>query len=141
VDVFCATSRDRGRTWTPAVRVNDDPVHNGADQFFQWLAVDPSDGSAYVIFYDRRGDPTNRRAIIVLARSINAGQSFVNYSWIASPFNLEDQFIGDYTGLAAFNGQVYGAWTEPVSRGTAALAGSNSTLVKVGTANFQSHPQ
>jgi BNR/Asp-box repeat len=141
VDVFCATSPDRGRTWSAAVRVNDDSVHNGADQFFQRLAVDPSDGSAYVIFYDRRGDPANRRAVIVLARSTNAGQSFVNYSWTTSSFNLDGQFIGDYTGLAALSGQVYGAWTEPVSRGTAALAGSNSTLVKVGTANFQSRPQ
>ena len=89
----------------------------------------------------RKRDPANRRAIIVLARSTNGGQSFVNYSWIASAFNLEDQVIGDYTGLAAFNGQVYGAWTERVSKGTAALAGPNSTLVKVGTANFQSRPQ
>ena len=39
----------------PAARVNNDSLHNGADQFFQWLVVDPSTGSAYVVFYDRRG--------------------------------------------------------------------------------------
>ena len=87
-----------------------------------------------------RRSPANRRAAIVLARSTNAGQSFVNYFWTTASFNLDGQFIGDYTGLAALNGQVYGAWTEPVSRGAASLAGSNSTLVKVATANFQSHP-
>lgn len=57
VDVFCTTSMDRGRNWSRPVRVNSDALHNGADQFFQWLAVDPSDGSADVIFYDRRDDP------------------------------------------------------------------------------------
>ena len=69
LDVFCSTSADAGRTWTAAVRVNNDSTHNGAEQFFQWLAVDPADGAAYVIFYDRRGDPGNRKQIVVLARS------------------------------------------------------------------------
>lgn len=35
LDAFCSTSGDSGRSWTPAVRVNNDPIHNGADQFFQ----------------------------------------------------------------------------------------------------------
>src|SRR5207253_2897941 len=48
VDVFCSTSADHGETWSAAVRVNDDPSHDGADQFFQWMAVDPVDGAAYV---------------------------------------------------------------------------------------------
>lgn len=52
LDVFCASSADNGRTWTNAVRVNNDPIHNGADQFFQWLAVDPNDGAVNVMFYD-----------------------------------------------------------------------------------------
>ena len=38
VDVFCAVSTDHGKKWSRAVRVNDDPVHDGNDQFFQWLA-------------------------------------------------------------------------------------------------------
>src|SRR5258708_6697891 len=38
LDVFCSTSMDGGRKWTAPIRVNDDPPHNGADQFFQWLA-------------------------------------------------------------------------------------------------------
>ena len=56
-------------------RVNNDPVHNGAEQFFQWLAVDPVDGSVNVVFYDRRRDPNNRKQIVVLARSTDAGHS------------------------------------------------------------------
>jgi len=57
LDVFCSTSTDGGKKWSEPARVNDDPIHDGADQFFQWLAVDPIDGAANVVFYDRRGDP------------------------------------------------------------------------------------
>ena len=111
VDVFCATSTDRGVTWSPAVRVNNDPLHNGADQFFQWLAVDPTDGSANVVFYDRRADPNNRALSVVLARSTDGGQTFANYTWAVQPFDPEGNFIGDYSGIAALNGRVYAVWT------------------------------
>jgi hypothetical protein len=150
VDIFCATSNDRGRTWTRPVRVNTDPVHNGSDQFFQWLAVDPSDGSADIVFYDRRDDPDNRRAIVVLARSTNGGQSFTNYSWSDRAFDPGDQFIGDYTALTALNGRVYGAWTETVStagmpraRATtkSTVGGAKSTLVRIAVADFQTPGQ
>jgi BNR/Asp-box repeat len=153
VDVFCATSRDRGRTWNPAVRVNNDPVHDGADQFFQWMAVDPADGSTYVLFYDRRGDPLDRAAVMVLARSTDGGQTFANYAWTQTPFDPGDAFIGDYTGLAASNGRVYGVWTygegleapprprpsASQNRPRAIRVGRRptSTIVQLGMAEFQ----
>jgi hypothetical protein len=90
--------------------VNNDPLHNGADQFFQWLAVDPSDGAANVVFYDRRADPNNRALSVVLARSTDGGQSFANYTWAIPPFDPEGNFIGDYSGIAALNGRVYAVW-------------------------------
>jgi BNR/Asp-box repeat len=154
VDVFCSTSRDRGRTWSIPVRVNNDAVHDGADQFFQWLAVDPMSGAAYVVFYDRRNDPENRNAIIVLARSTDGGQTFANYAWTEAPFDPGDQFIGDYTGIAAFNDRVYGAWAykEAPARSASQKSASTEhraqaprlsprspvTIVQVGEANFHS---
>jgi photosystem II stability/assembly factor-like uncharacterized protein len=110
IDVFSSTSSDKGKKWSPAVRVNSDPVHNGADQFMQWLAVDRVDGSANVIFYDRRGDAENRQTTIVLARSTDGGRSFANYSWDPTLFDPAEEFIGDYSGIAALGGKVYGAW-------------------------------
>lgn len=139
VDVFCATSTDRGRSWSRAVRVNNDAPHDGADQFFQWLAVDPSNGSANVLFYDRRDDPENRKAIVVLARSTDGGQSFTNYAWSESSFDPGDAFIGDYTGIAAWNGLVYGAWTETIGRTRGTPAGKPVTVIKAGIADFQTH--
>jgi hypothetical protein len=138
IDVFCSTSADRGRTWTPAVRVNSDSIHNGADQFFQWLAVDPVTGTAYLVFYDRRDDPENSKAVVVLARSTDHGRTFHNYLWMSNAFDPNNDFIGDYTGIAALGGRVYGAWTEERPRSGGRRAGSplHNTVVRVGVADF-----
>lgn len=152
VDVFCSTSADHGKSWSPAVRVNSDALHNGADQFFQWLAVDPSDGSADVVFYDRRGDPQNRNETVTLARSTDAGKTFQNYAWTTQGFDATGVFLGDYTGLAALNGRVYGIWTEkPQSaaqqprtgerppqppRGSAEYWKLHGAIIRIGVADF-----
>ena len=54
LDVHFIRSTDGGTTWSAPVRVNDDPIGNGKVQFLTWMAVDPTDGSVNVIFYDRR---------------------------------------------------------------------------------------
>jgi hypothetical protein len=110
IDVFCSTSADRGKHWSDAVRVNSDPPHDGADHFFQWLAVDPVDGSANLVFYDRRSDPDDRKCNFVLARSTDGGRTFTNYAWTTNSFDPEGGFIGDYSGIAAYAGHVYGIW-------------------------------
>ena len=111
IDVFSSTSKDKGKHWTVPVRVNNDPPHNGRDQFFQWLAVDPVDGSENVIFCDRRADSGNRSYYMTLARSTDGGQSFKNYAWNTQPSDPKDVFMGDYMGIAAYGGKVYGIWT------------------------------
>jgi hypothetical protein len=152
LDVFISSSGDRGRHWSPAMRVNNDPIHNGAEQFFQWLAIDPVDGSVNVMFYDRRRDPANRKQIVVLARSTDAGRSFKNYAWTEEPFEAGGVFFGDYSGLAAHGGRVYGVWTEkpapPAEAEERKTSAENKeqkrprgTVVKVGTADFSGAAQ
>lgn len=147
LDVFISSSSDRGKHWSTAVRVNNDPVHNGAEQFFQWLAVDPVDGSVNVMFYDRRRDPNNRKQVVVLARSSDGGRTFNNYAWTEEPFEAGGVFFGDYSGLAAHGGRVYGVWTEkPAPASKEKEAGESKeksnkearqgTIVKLGTADF-----
>ena len=114
VDVFLVRSEDGGRSWSQPERVNNDARHDGADQFFQWLAVDPSSGAVNVIFYDRRQDPENRKTLVTLARSSDQGQSFINYRWSLSPFIGHGEFIGDYIGATALDGHVWGVWSEQV---------------------------
>ena len=149
LDVFVSSSNDKGRHWSSPVRVNNDPVHNGAEQFFQWLAVDPVDGSVNVVFYDRRRDPQNKKQIVVLARSSDGARSFNNYAWTEEGFEAGGVFFGDYSGLAAYGGRVYGVWTEKTSPTPLKDAKDKNaetkeedskekpgTVVKVGVADF-----
>ncbi len=127
VDVFCLHSYDNGKHWSAPVRVNNDPLHDGADQFFQWMAADPQNPDIYLVYYDRRNDPDNVKAQVVVARSTDGGRSFQNYLWDGTGFDAKGDFIGDYTGIAAYGGRVYGVWSEqepgPKSRNTVVKAG------------------
>ena len=103
-DIFLKYSRDEGKTWSNDIRVNDDNIKNGKQQFFSWLAVDPIDGSVNIVFYDRKntdGDLTE----VTLARSIDGGKTFKNYNLNVPPFTCNKKiFFGDYTGIDAYNG-------------------------------------
>ncbi len=150
IDVFCARSVDGGRKWSAPVRVNNDSIHDGADQFFQWLAVDPATGAISILFYDRRADPENHKTLVTLARSTDGGQTFQNYAWSQTPFVASEQdFMGDYSGIASFNNRVYGAWAEdtPAKKKTPGEPKNSSdkdkeghandhTIVRVGVADF-----
>lgn len=150
IDVFCARSVDGGKKWSAPVRVNNDPIHDGADQFFQWLSVDPVTGAVSILFYDRRLDTENKKTLVTLARSTDGGQTFQNYGWSVKPFVASEQdFMGDYSGIASFNNRVYGAWaedtvpnnsppTEPKkpSPATPKEHSKDHTIVRVGVADF-----
>ena len=139
VDVFLSRSSDGGARWSAPMRVNDDPIHDGKDQFFQWLAVDAANGDLYVQFYDRRDDPNNRGTRVTLARSTDQGHSFTNYAWSEAAFTGENVFLGDYSWLVAQNGRVHGVWVEALAPEASAKPNPRNrtaTIVKVGTADF-----
>lgn len=143
VDVFLSRSTDGGKRWSPAARVNDDPIHDGKDQFFQWLGVDAANGDLYVQFYDRRDDPANRGTRVTLARSTNQGRSFTNYAWSEAAFTGESVFLGDYSWLVAQNGRVHGTWVEALLLEASPKPNPRNrtgTVVKVGTADFTGVP-
>lgn len=110
-DVFLKYSRDQGKTWSSAVRVNDDKVGNGKDQFFTWMAVDPVDGSVNIIFYDRRNS-TDDTTALTLARSTDGGKTFRNFKVNLKPFHTSaNVFFGDYSGITAYGGRVIPVFT------------------------------
>ncbi len=120
-DVFVVASRDGGETWEPPVRVNDDPLGNGAAQLFTWMAVDPGDGSVNVVFLERRdaSDIANR---VVLARSVDGGRSFASFPVEQPPFSCPTgAFYGDYIGVAARDGRIVAAWPACPDGGQLAL--------------------
>ncbi|MGZ4868669.1 MAG: sialidase family protein [Candidatus Angelobacter sp.] len=135
VDVFVSSSADHGKTWGAPVRVNNDPLHNGKDQFFQWMAVDPQSGAVNLIFYDRRTD--NQETTVTLARSTDGGKTFQNYSWDPDTFTAEGDFLGDYLAITAFGNKVFGAWAHQTSEeGKTERGKKTRTVLRVGSADF-----
>jgi hypothetical protein len=134
VDVFIASSSDYGGKWSAPVRVNNDPLHNGKDQFFQWMAVDPVNGNIFVDFYDRRVNAPHFGTRLTIARSTDGGHSFRNYALSSVPFAPFNAFLGDYTWVDALNNHVVVAWTETTPK---ASTTNSETVIKVGSADFQ----
>ncbi|MBZ5505405.1 MAG: glycoside hydrolase [Acidobacteriia bacterium] len=135
VDIFVSSSADYGHTWSAPVRVNNDPIHNGNDQFFQWMAVDPQSGAVNLIFYDRRTD--NEKTTVTLARSTDGGKTFKNFTWDPEAFAAEGDFLGDYLAITAFGNKVYGAWAHQTSEeGKNERGKKTRTVLRVGNADF-----
>jgi hypothetical protein len=111
--VYVAKSTDGGSTWSSKA------MPGAGDQFNQWLAVDPSNGSINVAYYDtgtHGATPTR----FTLARSTNGGKTYTatpianaptDESCCAPSVNLGNQY-GDYEGIAAFGGVVRPVWTD-----------------------------
>ncbi len=115
-DVFVMASRDGGNTWSEAIRVNDDKVKNGKEQFFSWMAVDPVDGAVNIVFYDRR-DLEGTKTGVTLARSIDGGKTFVNHKLNVEPFECnKGVFFGDYSGIDAYGGRVVPIFTHFINK-------------------------
>lgn len=121
-DVFLMRSSDGGVTWTQPLRVNDDKVGNGKEQFFTWMAVDPVDGAVNIAFFDRR-DSSDTKTRVTLARSVDGGKTFVNHKINQEPFacNL-GPFFGDYLGIDAHAGRVVTLFQHFTSPKTTAIS-------------------
>lgn len=116
-DVFLYASRDGGVTWDDAVRVNADPVGNGARQRMPELVVEP-DGAVSIVFMADVADPQDVHAFV--ARSVDGGRRFdvVQVSTAGtSPTAINNQpsfltHLGDYIGIASSPDGVVAAWQD-----------------------------
>jgi hypothetical protein len=121
-DVFVMSSRDGGGSWSQPVRVNDDQIKNGKEQFFTWMSVDPVDGSVNVVFYDRRDLPGAQTGV-TLARSVDGGKTFVNRKIAIKPFVPNERvFFGDYSSISAYGGRVVPVFMHFVDERTLAVS-------------------
>ncbi len=124
-DVFLRSSTDGGKTWTPALKVND----NGADgtaQFLPKVDVGPGDRVS-ILFLDGRNDPGDKKMLdAYLATSTDGGKTFDNVRLSTRSFleEIGPTFGPDYgtdfgtrLGLGHGDGKLYASWTD-TSAGT-----------------------
>ncbi len=108
-DIWLSKSIDKGASWSPPVRVNNDKSNR--QQFFTWMTVDQTNGYLYFVFYDRR-NTKGAATEVFMARSTDGGQTFENFKISESPFvPNKEVFFGDYTNIVAQGATVRPIWT------------------------------
>jgi hypothetical protein len=116
-DIVMVKSTDGGTTWSAPVRVNDDPINNGKDQYYPWMTVDQSNGNLLFVFYDNR-ETSNDSSGVYVARSTDGGTTFENFrvsdqNFKPKPINgLASGYQGDYIGIVAANDKAYPLWCD-----------------------------
>lgn len=119
-DVFVARSPDGGRTWEAAVRLNDDPVGAGADQYLLRLSA-ASTGRVDAVFLDRRNDPLNVKNDAYMTYSTDSGRTFAPNLRVSS--RSSDSRIGQAYYVPSAKGLVeFGSRLAILSRPNAAVA-------------------
>lgn len=114
-DVFLSYSSDGGDNWSPALRVNNDPVSNGKLQYWPSIAISEN-GEIVILFYDTRNTPTNNVIEAYIARSTDGGATFTNelVSTQPSPTNIpnSDVRFGDYINIDFYGSNIVPVWTD-----------------------------
>jgi hypothetical protein len=120
-NIYLIASDNRGGAWTalaPApVKVNDDTTSNS--HFFSALAIDPSNGTVSLAWYDARNDHRNQRVDVYFQSYSSAGvPSGANVkvttatSDESNPKTNNPNQYGDYMGIAASAGFAFPVWTD-----------------------------
>jgi hypothetical protein len=116
-DVVLIKSTNGGATWSSPVRVNDDPLNNGKEQYYPWCAVDQNTGRLNIVYYDNRNTNSDSTGVF-LGTSIDGGVTFENFeisdaNFKPKPINgLAGGYQGDYIGIAAAGNKTYPFWMD-----------------------------
>ncbi|MGD8625895.1 MAG: Ig-like domain-containing protein, partial [Anaerolineae bacterium] len=137
-DIYLTRSTDGGTTWSAPVRLNDDPVGNGIDQFQPQVSVAPN-GRVAVMWFDRRlacpdlpWIPAAHVGVYngcidtFMTRSFDEGVTWVpnirasaqTWDWTLNlPWTGSDGFIGDYQGIASNDDYDFPFWNATADLG------------------------
>jgi hypothetical protein len=118
INILYSYSTDTGVTWSSPARLNDDPPGIVRDQWFPALSAAP-DGRLTALWLDRREDPSNSLYHAYSRSSTDGGATWspgIRVSSSPSDPNMAipagSDGMGDYIGISAGPGVVWGAWTD-----------------------------
>ena len=114
LDVNFTRSTDGGATWSPPVRVNDDPPGNRAWQWFGTMSVSPS-GRIDVVWNDSRLSGDSTKTALFYSYSTNGGTTWsaneqASPLWNASVGYPNQAKIGDYYHMISDDSGADLAW-------------------------------
>ncbi|MBW8050984.1 MAG: T9SS type A sorting domain-containing protein [Cytophagales bacterium] len=115
-DIYMIKSSDQGITWNSPIRVNQDSVGNGKDQWFPWIACDDVTGALVVIYYDSRLFINNDSTATFVSVSYNGGSMWEDFlisdvAWSGDKI-YSNHYAGDYLGIDISNGKVVPVWSD-----------------------------
>jgi hypothetical protein len=104
-DVQFIRSTDGGTTWSPPLRVNDDPTNNGAWQWFGTMSVAPN-GRIDAVWNDTRHAPGDVDSELYYSFSTDGGTTWSPNAQLSQPFDPllgwpQQDKIGDYSGMVS----------------------------------------
>lgn len=113
-DIWFIRSTNYGDNWTSPQRINDDAA---GQQYQPAMAVDPTTGVIYVLYFDRRESEGESLATAVyLAWSDDGGNNFHNKKISTESFIGEATFPArGYTGLAVQKGIIAAVWVQDLN--------------------------
>jgi len=148
-DIILHRSTDGGTTWSPGIRVNQDSLNNGKDQYMPCAVVDGT-GGVDVVYYDNRNTTADSTQVYI-SRSIDGGNTWYDvqvsdHSFKPAAINgLATGYQGDYIGITEGPNStlwpywadnisgLYQAWTAKVVFATYPLNAYNLNLPASGT--------
>jgi len=108
-EVWLAKSQDLGKTWSKAIRVNQDATKT--HQFMATMAIDQANGTLHWLYYDRARAKNPNETEVVWVKSSDGGNTFTSEYVSEKPFvPYSKVFFGDYIALAAYQGKVVPLW-------------------------------
>jgi hypothetical protein len=110
-DIRLSISKDRGKSWSPPVRVTDDT--GSTDQFNPWIAVHPN-GLLSLAWQDKRLDPDNVNFDTFYTNTFD-GVSFLPNVRVSTETSLAGNGqtqVQDYMGLAVSADGIFPVWTD-----------------------------
>ncbi len=118
-DVMFVRSTDGGGTWDDPVRINDDPLNNGAWQWFGTMSVAPN-GRIDVVWLDTRDNPGTYLSSLYYSYSMTQGQSWSANQRISEAFDPhlgwpQQEKMGDYFHMVSLLDGAYLAWANTLN--------------------------
>jgi hypothetical protein len=110
--ILFTRSTASGTTFTPPVAINDSTT---GQRLFPAISVDPDTGTTAASWFDTRKSPTNAdRYDVYATRSTDNGGTWApNTRVTKETINANTAvFIGDYSGIAAADGNAHPVWTD-----------------------------
>jgi hypothetical protein len=114
-NVYFSYSKDGGESWSAPKIVHSETKN---DQFWQWIAIDPTNGNLAIMYLDSRRDPENILTECWVSYSSDGGETWVDrpVSEVAMDLRLnpftDNSFAGDYSGCAFYGGKIFPSWVD-----------------------------